>query len=312
MLTRRHLRIKVMQAVFVFHRQRPDDLKELEKFLNGSMTQTFVLFLYMLQLLVKIHELAEQRFKLAQDRFTGSEAVKNPSRALIENKVLIELAKSPALKEALKKRKLDPWHLDSKYVERLYEQIVNDKIFVMYASEESDSIKKDQNFVNSIFSEIIAPDDELMSYLEDANITWMDDYPLVNTEIIKFVRKIKVNKEITLPELVKDSEDIKFAMDLFRRTILNHDELWNRLEGKTPNWDSERIAQIDAVMIMMAQCEFLYFPSIPVKVSLNEYLEISKDYSSPKSRIFINGILDNLLKQFQKDDMINKIGRGTM
>ena len=312
MLTRRHLRIKVMQAVFVFQRQRPDDLKELEKFLNGSMTQTFVLFLYMLQLLVKIHELAVQRFKLAQERFTGSEAVKNPSRALIENKVLIELSKSPALKEALKKRKLNPWHLDSKYVERLYEQIVGDKIFVMYASEESDSIKKDQNFVNAIFSEIIAPDDELMSYLEDANITWMDDYPLVNTEIIKFVRKIKVNKEIKLPELIKDSEDIKFAMDLFRRTVLNHDELWNRLEGKTPNWDSERIAQIDGVMIMMAQCEFLYFPSIPVKASLNEYLEISKDYSSPKSRIFINGILDNLLKQFQKDDMINKVGRGTM
>ncbi|SCX89087.1 NusB antitermination factor [Nonlabens sp. Hel1_33_55] len=312
MLTRRHLRIKVMQAVFVFQRQRPDDLKELEKFLNGSMTQTFVLFLYMLQLLVKIHELAEQRFKLAQERFTGSEAVKNPSRALIENKVLIELSKSPALKEALKKRKLNPWHLDSKYVERLYEQIVGDKIFVMYASEESDSIKKDQNFVNAIFSEIIAPDDELMSYLEDANITWMDDYPLVNTEIIKFVRKIKVNKEIKLPELIKDSEDIKFAMDLFRRTVLNHDQLWNRLEGKTPNWDSERIAQIDGVMIMMAQCEFLYFPSIPVKASLNEYLEISKDYSSPKSRIFINGILDNLLKQFQKDDMINKVGRGTM
>ena len=312
MLTRRHLRIKVMQAVFAFQRQKPDELKELEKFLNSSMTQTFVLFLYMAQLLVKIHELAKHRFKLAGERHTGSEAVKNPSRALIENKVLVELVKSPALKEALEKRKLDPWHLDSKYVELLYDKIVNSKIFIMYASEETDSIKKDQNFINEIFSEIIAPSDELMDYLEDIHITWMDDYPLVNTEIIKFVRKIKVDKVIKLPELVKDGEDIKFAMDLFRRTVLNHDELKNRLEGKTPNWDSERIAQIDSVMIMMAQCEFLYFPSIPVKASLNEYLEISKDYSSPKSSVFINGILDNLLKQFQNEDMINKIGRGTM
>jgi len=301
-----------MQAVFAFQRQKPDELKELEKFLNSSMTQTFVLFLYMAQLLVKIHELAEHRFKLAGERHTGSEAVKNPSRALIENKVLVELVKSPALKEALEKRKLDPWHLDSKYVELLYDKIVNSKIFIMYASEETDSIKKDQNFINEIFSEIIAPSDELMDYLEDIHITWMDDYPLVNTEIIKFVRKIKVDKVIKLPELVKDGEDIKFAMDLFRRTVLNHDELKNRLEGKTPNWDSERIAQIDSVMIMMAQCEFLYFPSIPVKASLNEYLEISKDYSSPKSSVFINGILDNLLKQFQNEDMINKIGRGTM
>lgn len=312
MLTRRHLRIKVMQAVFSFQRQRPDELKELEKFLNGSMTQTFVLFLYMLQLLVKIHELAEQRYKLAQLRFTGSEAVKNPSRAFIENKVLVELAKSPALKEALSKRNLNPWHLDSKYVELLYDKIINSKTYIVYASEESTGIKKEQNFISAIFSEIIAPSDELLDYLEDANITWVDDYPLVNTEIIKFIKKIKVDKEIKLPELVKDGDDIKFAMDLFRRTVLNHDELWGRIEGKTPNWDSERIAQIDAVLIMMTQCEFLYFPSIPVKASLNEYLEISKDYSSPKSRVFINGIVDNLLKQFQNEGLINKIGRGTM
>ncbi|BAO55565.1 transcription termination protein NusB [Nonlabens marinus S1-08] len=312
MLTRRHLRIKVMQAVFAFQKQRPDELKDLEKFLNTSMTQTFVLFLYMVQLLIEIHKLAEQRHKLATERFTGSDAVKNPSRALIENKVLVELSKSPAIKEALRKRKLDPWHLDSAYVERLYEKIIMSKEFVVYASQENESIKKDQSFINTIFSEIIAPSDELMDYLEDANITWTDDYPLVNTEMIKFIRKVKVDKEIKLPELVKDPDDIKFAMDLFRRTVLNMDELWARVDGKTPNWDSERIAQIDSVLIMMAQCEFLYFPSIPVKASLNEYLEISKDYSSPKSSVFINGILDNLLKQFQQEDMINKIGRGTL
>ena len=108
MLTRRHLRIKVMQTVFAFQRQRPDELRDLEKFLNGSMTQTYVLFLYMLQLLVEIHKLAEKRHKLALNRFTGSDEVKNPSRALIDNKVLVELSKSTALKEALEKRKLDP------------------------------------------------------------------------------------------------------------------------------------------------------------------------------------------------------------
>jgi N utilization substance protein B len=312
MLTRRHLRIKVMQAVFAFQRQRPDDLKELEKFLNTSMTQTFVLFLYMVQLLIEIHKLAAKRHKLAKVRFTGSDAIKNPSRALIENKVLVELSKSSAIKEALKKRKLNPWHLDSAYVEQLYEKIVTSKEFVVYASQDNESIKKDQSFINTIFAEIIAPSDELMDYLEDANITWTDDYPLVNTEMIKFIRKVKVDKVIKLPELVKDPDDIKFAMDLFRRTVLNSDELWARVDGKTPNWDTDRIAQVDSVLIMMAQSEFLYFPSIPVKASLNEYLEISKDYSSPKSSIFINGILDNLLKQFQKEDMINKIGRGTL
>jgi N utilization substance protein B len=312
MLTRRQLRIKVMQAIFSFHRQQPDDLKDLEKFLNASMTQTFTLFLYMLQLLVKIHELASTRYELAKSRHTGSDAVKNPSRALIDNTVLVQLAQSEALQEALKKRKLNPWHLDSKYVELLYDKIVGHKEFVMYASLPETSIKKDQAFINAIYTEIIAPSDELMDFLEDENITWMDDYPLVNSAMLMFLRKVKPGKQVVLPELVKDPDDIKFAMNLFRKTILKHEELAQRVEGKTPNWDTDRIAQVDSTLIMMAQCEFLYFPSIPVKATLNEYLEISKDYSSPKSSVFINGILDSLLKQFQQDDMINKIGRGTM
>ncbi|AZQ43737.1 transcription antitermination protein NusB [Nonlabens ponticola] len=312
MLTRRQLRIKVMQAVFSFHRQRPDDLKDLEKFLNSSMTQTLTLFLYMAQLLVRLHEIAVEKHKAAQSRHLGSQAEKNITSALIDNVVLKQLASSEVLKEALAKRKLKPWDLDSKYVENIYNDIIKSKEYVMYASEPSPSIKKDQTFITNIYTDVIAPSDQLMDYLEDVHITWMDDYPLVNTAMIMFLRKVKPNKEVKLPELVKDTDDIKFAMELFRKTILNHDELAKRVEGKTPNWDKDRIAQIDSVLIMMAQCEFLYFPTIPVKVSLNEYLEISKDYSSPKSSVFINGILDNLLKQFQKNDQINKIGRGTM
>jgi len=151
-----------------------------------------------------------------------------------------------------------------------------------------------------------------MDFLEDENITWMDDYPLVNTAMIMFLRKVKPDKDVKLPPLVKDEDDIKFSMDLFRKTVLNQDEYLERIDGKTPNWEQDRIAQIDLILIMMGQCELLKFNSIPVKVTLNEYLEIAKDYSTPKSSFFINGILDNLVKEFDKAGTMNKIGRGLM
>lgn len=311
MLNRRQLRIKVMQAVFSFQRQRPDDLKDLEKFVNSSMTQSYTLFLYMVQLLVKIHEVAVDKHTKKQQRISSS-VEHNPSRHLIDNKILLKLRESQALKDALQQRNLNPWHLDSKYIENLYHKIQESKTFVVYSMDEEPSLKKDLKFLTNIYEDIIAPSDELLDYLEDVNITWTDDYPLINTTVIQFLRKVKPSKDVTLPPLFKDDDDGKFTLSLFRKTILNLDELAGRIEHKTPNWDKERIAQIDLVLIMMAQAEFLYFPQIPVRVTLNEYLEISKDYSTPKSANFINGILDNLLKEFEKNDQLNKIGRGLL
>jgi N utilization substance protein B len=275
------------------------------------MTQSYTLFLYMAQLLVKIHEVAVDKHTKKQQRISKS-VEHNPSRQFIDNKILLKLRESEALKEALKKRNLDPWHLDSKYVENLYYKIQESKTFVVYAMDEEPSVKKDLKFLNHIYEDIIAPSDELLDYLEDINITWTDDYPLVNSTILQFLRKVKPTKDVVLPELFKDQEDAKFTMSLFRKTILNMEELAARIDGKTPNWDKDRIAQIDLVLIMMAQTEFLYFSDIPVKVTLNEYLEIAKDYSTPKSATFINGILDSLLKEFEKSGELHKAGRGLM
>ncbi len=312
MLTRRQLRIKVMQAVFSFQKQENLEMKELEIFLNRSMTQTYTLFLYMVQLLVEIHKLAEDRVVKGQQRHLATDSDLNPTRNFIDNKILTKLRESQVLVDALKKRKLQPWHLNARYVENLYNQIIESKTYVIYMSEPDQSLKADLKFLTQIYTDIIAPSDEILDFLEDENITWTDDYPLVNSSIIMFLRKVKPGKEVKLPELIKDEDDVKFTMDLFRKTLLNREDFLERIEGKTPNWEQDRIAQIDLVLIMMAQCEFLKFNSIPVKVSLNEYLEISKDYSTPKSSFFINGILDNLAKEFEKEGILNKSGRGLM
>lgn len=312
MLTRRQLRIKVMQAIFAFQKQDQPELKDLEKFLNQSMSHTYSLFLYMTQLLVEIHALAVDRTEKQMKRHLATDAHRNPSRNFVDNRILNQLSQSEALKTALKKRKLKPWHLNTKYVENLYDKITSSKDYVMYLSEQETSVKKDLNYIVKIYTDIIAPSDEIMDFLEDENITWMDDYPLINTAMIMFLRKVKPNKDVVLPVLVKDEDDIKFSMDLFRKTILKQDEYLSRIDGKTPNWEQDRIAQIDLILIMMGQCELLSFNSIPVKVTLNEYLEISKDYSTPKSSFFINGILDNLVKEFEKEGLLNKVGRGLM
>ena len=312
MLTRRQLRIKVMQAIFAFQRQQPDDLKELEKFLNGSMAQTFTLFLYMVQLLVELHKMADGKVAIASKKLLGSEAQKNLTRIFVENKALVKLANSAELQEALSKRKIAPWHLDLKYIEKIYEAMIVSKEYVMYTSAAETTFKQDVQFLTFLYTDIIAPSEEILDFLEDITITWTDDYPLVNTSVLLFLKKLKPTKEVVLPVLIKDQEDVQFAMDLFRKSILFQDELLGRIDGKTPNWEKDRIAQLDLVLIIMAQVEFLYFPSIPVKVTLNEYLEVAKDYSSPKSSVFINGIVDNLLKEFQAEGKLNKIGRGLM
>jgi N utilization substance protein B len=154
----------------------------------------------------------------------------------------------------------------------------------------------------------------LYDYLEDKNLTWIDDLPVVNTAILKLLRKVKQDALATyfLPKLYKDLDDKAYAIELFKKTLLNQSKFSEVIKGKTQNWDSERIASLDTVLLKMAICEIQKFPSIPIKVTINEYLEIAKEYSTPKSSIFINGILDKLVKEYQETDTLNKTGRGLM
>ena len=174
------------------------------------------------------------------------------------------------------------------------------------------SFEEDKQFVVDMFTEIIAPNEKLYEYIEDNKLTWIDDIPMVNTQILKQLKAVTQDDEFRVTKLYKDEEDKEYVSLLFRKTVLNEVDLAKEYIDKTPNWDTERIAEIDTIILKMAICEFLKFPSIPVKVTINEYLEIAKEYSTPKSSIFINGILDNLVKEFSKEDKIKKSGRGLL
>ncbi|RMA58031.1 transcription antitermination factor NusB [Ulvibacter antarcticus] len=312
MLTRRHIRVKVLQSVYAFNQTEYSDLDKQEKFLFYSIEQMLDLYLLMLQLMVEMRNHAENYLIVSQKKHLPTALEKNPSRTFIENKMLRLIASNPILSETIKRKKLNYWAQDGEYVAVLFNSLREQEWYADYLSLPETTFKDDQAFIIKVFKEVIAPNDKLYDYLEDKRLTWVDDFPIVNTALVKMLSKLnEKNAAATLvPELYKDEQDREFALRLLRKVVLNEEKLSAEIEGKTPNWDKERIAEVDLIILKMGIAEFLYFPSIPVRATINEYLEISKEYSTPKSSLFINGILDKLVKEFETSKKLNKIGRG--
>ncbi|SDL77042.1 NusB antitermination factor [Salinimicrobium catena] len=312
MLTRRHIRVKVMQSLYAYSQSENDEMRSEEKFLLKSMDEMYDLYLLLLDLFVEIRDHAADYIEKSQQKHLPSEEDRDPNRRFVDNEIFALLDQNTGLQNGLEARKLNNWKHDDEYVGILWNEIRNSEIYNEYMASRTGTFQEDKDFVIRIFKEVIAPNEKLYDYLEDKKITWVDDLPLVNTAIVKMLQKLKSGKEHALSRLFKNSDDKEYAVQLFRKTLLNDESLAAEMEGKTPNWDKERIADLDTILIKMAICEFLKFPSIPVKVTINEYLEIAKEYSTPKSSIFINGILDKLSKEYKEEGKLNKIGRGLM
>lgn len=312
MLTRRHIRVKVMQSLYAFNGSESDDLSKHQKFLLFSIDNMYNLYLLMLSLLMEIQKRALADIEKKQKKHLATAEDKNPNRKFVNNEVFNLLNENRLLKEQLESKRIDNWAIDNEYVEVLFKAIIKSDLYKEYMQTRTSNYKEDKDFVVDMFKEIIAPNDKLYDYLEDKHLTWLDDLPTINTTILKLLRKSKrsTSNNHFVPALYKDLEDRQFALDLFNKTILKSSVLNKEIEQKTQNWDTDRIADVDFVLLKMAICELREFPSIPVKVTINEYLEIAKEYSTPKSSIFINGVLDKLVKEYQDANKLNKIGRG--
>jgi len=303
-----------MQSLYAFNQSENDNLASEEKFLLKSMEEMYDLFVLQLSLLTEIKAHAETFLERSQQKHLATQEDKDPNRKFVQNAVFEILEQNTQLEQIIDDRKLNHWKFDDEYVAILWNEIKESNAFADYMETRDNSFKEDKDFVLAIFKKVIAPNDKIYDYFEDKKLTWLDDLPLVNTAVVKMLQKLKqtATPEDKLPKLFKSIDDKEFAVNLFRKTYLKDGKLSNEMQGKTPNWDKDRIAEIDTVLLKMAICEFLEFPSIPVKVTINEYLEISKEYSTPKSSIFINGILDKLSKEYKIDGKLNKIGRGLM
>ena len=315
MLNRRHIRVKVMQSIYAMHQNSSDSLEKEEKFLFFSLENSLDLYLIMLSCLIELKKTEALFLEKSSKKHLSTSEERNPNVKFINNLVFKFLEESNSLSIALENRKINNWELHSDYIQILLKAIKESDLYTKYMSNKVNTFEEDKQFVLSVFEDLIAPNEKLYEYLEDNKLTWIDDIPLVNTHIVKQLSALKVPNEsddFKIAKLFKDTEDKEFVTNLFRKTVLNEIDFAKEFADKTPNWDSERIAEIDTIILKMAICEFLKFPSIPTKVTINEYLEIAKEYSTPKSSIFINGILDNLVKEFQGNEKLVKIGRGLM
>ena len=315
MLTRRHIRVKVMQCIYALLQSREDSLDGQKKFLRLSIENMYVLYLLQLSLFAELQRLAEKHVLHQEKKYlhTDGEGWKNP-RKFIDNLVLKQIEGNQKLQQELEKRKIKTWYLHEEYVKIVYRELVESELYRNYMEDEGQGYGQDQTFLTEAFKQVIAPNEKIYEYFEDDRLTWVDDIPIVNTFLLKQLKKSKPSSPdgYFLPPLLKDEDDLEFAEQLLSKTLLKDGEWEAEIEGKTPNWDKERIADIDFILLKMAICELLSFSSIPEKVTINEYLEIAKEYSTPKSSIFINGILDKLVKEYKNSGKMQKSGRGLL
>jgi len=311
MLNRRHIRIKVLQILYAFFHSDNEELTKCERDLSKSLEKSHSLYLNLLALLVAIKEHAEAKIEMGINKMLPSENDLNPNKKFTNNKTLALLSTNISLLDKLKHEEIY-WDENPELVGKIFRQIQDSETYSNYLIDEHSSFIEDRKFVSAIFMEFIAPNEDVHTYLEEKSIFWLDDFEVGNLSVIKTIKSFKENSDqyARLLPLFKNEEDKIFAFDLLKRTILNSLEYNKYIVETASNWDEERISDMDKMLMKMAICELLNFETIPVKVTLNEYIELSKDYSSNKSKIFINGVIDKLIIRFKKEGILKKLGRG--
>ncbi len=312
MINRRHIRLKVMQSVYAMQQSQNTDLIKEEKFLKYSIEKMFDLYVLNFQLLIEVQNLALKKIELSKKKILATKEDLNPNTKFVNNKLLSQIKTSVSLEGYVSLHKMDNWVLESEYVKIIWDNLSGSELYKQYMSSTEDSYHEDQIFLVNFFKEIIAPNEKLADYFEDSMISWVDDIPFVNTWVVKTLNKQKKQNVFALGSLYKDDDDKRFVSSLFNKVMLHKHKYDEDVREKTPNWETDRIADIDMILLKMAITEFLQFPSIPSRVTINEYIELAKDYSTTKSGYFINGVLDKLSKDYTETKKMVKIGRGLL
>lgn len=311
MLGRRQLRAKAMQALYAYYRGNKD-INLVEKNMVRSVYDVEKLYFALLTLIPAIQTEAEKRIEIGLNKNFPTDEELNPNRKFIHNRIFEILKNQDDLNEFSEKNKQLDWNVEDIYPAKVYKEFLEDKKFKTYLSAEENSFEDDKKIILHLFNKYIAPNEEIYDFLEDQNLSWSDDLHIANTMVQNTIKSFKPDTENKLFTLLLDENHLEFTRELVRECVHHEKELTELIEEKSQNWDFERIAMIDRLILQMALAEFLYFPSIPPKVTINEYVEMAKNYSTPKSKTFVNGILDKTLKDLKEQGKIRKSARGMM
>ncbi|RBQ12009.1 transcription antitermination factor NusB [Pedobacter miscanthi] len=312
MLNRRHLRIKALQNIFAWHMADKKDIKGDLKTLMQSIDSVYEMYIWMLSLLVEVTEFTANDAAERANKFIKTAEDINPNMKLLHNKFSVLLQQNPEYVSAIKKYKVD-WGFDPEIRKTVYNALKASKEYADYLADDNESLESSKDIIKYIFRKIILKSQAIIQVFEEKFINWQVDHEVMKGMVAKTLKNFTSDDPFKnkLTEISADwVEDSKFVQDLFVHTLQNDAKYQDMIADRTKNWESERIALMDTILMKMAICELLNFPSIPVKVTINEYLELSKDYSTPKSNSFINGILDKILGDLKKNNTIKKIGRG--
>lgn len=308
MLNRRFLRIKIMQMLYSFFQHENADMAFFEKELFKSLDKIYHLYLYILALFGDLHHTAlmvidENKNK----RLPGPEDL-NPNLKFVNNTLLVAITQNQELKKEIEKYKIS-WQNDFDLVRKLFSEIRNSEQYKKYMSSSTQSVKEDREFLINLILTHLAEHELLNHVFEEKNIHWVDDNFVAFNSVIRTFETFE--GKFKLMPLLKDEEDDKnFVSVLFRKTIMYNKQYEDIIQAHTKNWELDRIANMDMLLMKMAIAEILHLENIPVKVSLNEYIDISKEYSTPNSKTFVNGVLDKVIADLKGGNKIHKTGRG--
>ena len=311
MISRRIIRVKVLQILYSFFKSDSDSIQRSEKELIFSVDKTFELYHYLLLLLIDIADYAQVKIEVAKNKnFPLPEEI-NPNTRFVDNPIILQLKESEDLIAYIQRHKLS-WVNYPELIKNLYNEIKSSEVYSDYMNSEDISYKDHKDFIINFFGEFISKSELLCQILEEKSIYWNDDLEFVFNIVVKTISKFKVNRSTSkeLIKMYKNDEDKDFIIDLYRKSILGFEANQKLIHEYTKNWELDRIAFMDILIMSQAITEAINFESIPVKVSLNEYIEIAKYYSTHKSNTFINGVLDKIFEHLKKENKIKKIGRG--
>ena len=307
MINRVLIRLKIVQIIYAYYQNGGKNLDTAEKELFFSLSKAYDLYNYLLLLMVEVTKQANKKLNAAKNKLIPTKEELFPNTKFVENRFIAQLEVNKQLLDFAGNQK-KTWENEADFVKSLCEQIMESDIYKEYMASETSSYEEDREVWRKIYKKIIFNNAELDQVLEDQSLYWNDDKEIVDTFVLKTIKRFEEKngaKQELLPEF-KDDEDQDFARRLFRRAILNSDYYRHLISENTQNWDLDRVAFMDVIIMQIALAEVLSFPNIPVSVSLNEYVEIAKLYSTPKSGGFINGTLDGIVNQLKKENKLTK------
>ena len=308
MISRRILRIKVLQTIYSYYQNDDGDIAKYEKELDFSISRSYSLYFFLMQLALDVCDYAQNRIESNRQKHLATQSDLNPNLKFVNNKLIAQLRENKDLQTHIASSKLS-WNKHPELIKRLFKDFTESEEYAAYMESDTSTYESDKKIIIFFFSQIVCECDLLYQTLEEMSIYWTDTAEFIIGMVIRTIERYRIGygSDYALMTMYKNEEDSKFARKLLDSAVASCDEYRKLINECTTNWDIERIAFFDILILQTAVAEIEQFPEIPLKVTFNEYIELAKNYSTSRSCTFINGVLDKITQVLRQQKRIMKV-----